>query len=202
MNAGEPLPPKALFNRCDPEDFDFETTETLEDLVRMVGQDRAVEAVRFGAAMPVDGYNLFVLGPPGTGRHRFVQDFLTRLAAERSPAPDWCYVNNFAEPQKPRALELPAGRGVRLRDDVEALIAEVAAVSNRASSGGAGHTRQLLEEFARSAWFEHNVAPDLPAIGAWRPRRLFTVAGRVRLCQLQASMGVLGHGFLPGVCRA
>jgi lon-related putative ATP-dependent protease len=125
VNAGKPLPPEALFNRCDPEGFDFETTETLEDLVRMVGQDRAVEAVRFGAAMPVDGYNLFVLGPSGTGRHRFVRDFLTRLAAERSPAPDWCYVNNFAEPQKPRALELPAGRGVRLRDDVEALIAEV-----------------------------------------------------------------------------
>ncbi len=125
MNAGKPLPPEALFNRCDPEGFDFETTETLEDLVRMVGQDRAVEAVRFGAAMPVDGYNLFVLGPSGTGRHRFVEDFLTRLAAERSSAPDWCYVNNFAEPQKPRALELPAGRGVRLRDDVEALIAEV-----------------------------------------------------------------------------
>jgi len=124
-SAGGPLPPERLFQACDPETLDFETTGELEDLAHMVGQDRAVEAVRFAAAMPVDGYNLFVLGPPGTGRHSFVREFLTREAAGRPAAPDWCYVNNFSEPHKPRALELPAGRGAKLRDAVAAFIAEV-----------------------------------------------------------------------------
>jgi predicted ATP-dependent protease len=145
-NAGKPLPPEALFNSCDPDDFDFETTADLDDLARMVGQDRAVEAVRFGAAMPVDGYNLFVLGPPGTGRHRFVREFLAQQAAERPAAPDWCYVNNFAEAHKPRALELPAGRGAKLRDDVEALIAEVQTAIPGAFETEDYHTRrQSLE---------------------------------------------------------
>jgi lon-related putative ATP-dependent protease len=146
VNAVKPLPPEALFHPCDPDEFDFETTEKLEDLVRMVGQDRAVEAVRFGAAMPVDGYNLFVLGPSGTGRHRFVREFLAREAGERPVAPDWCYVNNFAEPHKPRALELPAGRGTKLRDDVEALIAEVQTAIPAAFETEDYHTRrQSLE---------------------------------------------------------
>lgn len=124
-NAATPLPSQRLCRPCDPAELDFETTDGLDDLAEMVGQDRAVEAVRFGAAMPVDGYNLFVLGPPGTGRHSFVRDFLARLAGERPAASDWCYLSNFAEPHKPRALELPAGRGVALRDAVGRLIGEV-----------------------------------------------------------------------------
>ncbi len=146
MTAAKPLAPESLFHPCDPADFEFETTEELDDLVRIVGQDRAVEAVRFGAAMPVDGYNLFVLGPPGTGRHHFVSDFLAQQAAERPAAPDWCYVNNFAEPHKPRALELPAGRGTKLREDVASLIGEVqTAIPSAFETEDYHHRRQSYE---------------------------------------------------------
>ncbi len=125
MEPGKPLPADALCRRCDPNDFDFETTAELEELKHMVGQQRAVEAIRFGAGMDVDGFNLFVLGPPGTGRHSFIRQFLAQRASNRPPAPDWCYVNNFQQPQKPKALELPAGRGRELRDDVSRLLGEV-----------------------------------------------------------------------------
>ncbi len=124
MEPGNPLPPDALYRRCNPNDFDFETTAELDELRHMVGQQRAVEAIQFGAGMDVDGFNLFVLGAAGTGRHSFIRQFLAQRASSRPPASDWCYVNNFQQPQKPKALDLPAGRGRRLRGDVNRVIEE------------------------------------------------------------------------------
>jgi len=123
--ATDPLAPETLYRACDPESFDFETTAELEPLEGMVGQARAVDAVHFAADMPLEGYNAFVLGPPGTGRHSFVRDFLSARARAEPTPPDRCYVNNFDEPEKPSALELPAGRGAKLRADLKALIDEV-----------------------------------------------------------------------------
>jgi lon-related putative ATP-dependent protease len=120
-----PLPPEALYQACDPTHLDFDTTAELPEFDDIVGQERAVEALGAGAGIPLDGFNLFVLGPPGTGRHAFVREFLRRQAAQRPSAPDWCYVNNFAEPHQPRAIRLPDGRGRTLRDDVHALIDEL-----------------------------------------------------------------------------
>ena len=122
---GVALPAELLYTRCDPAQFDFARVEDLPDPEGLIGQDRAVEAMTFAIAMDRKGYNLFVLGPSGTGKHTFVTDFLTRAAA-RQPTPlDWCYVNNFADPQKPRRLSLPPGRAVVLRDDMNHLIVEL-----------------------------------------------------------------------------
>lgn len=124
MVGGEPLRPDQLYRRCDPETFDFETTDALHPLTDMVGQDRAVDAVAFGVEMNLQGYNLFVLGPAGTGRHGFVQRYLTQRAVARPRSSDWCYANNFDRPRRPVALQLPAGRGRQLRHDIERLIDE------------------------------------------------------------------------------
>ena len=111
MAAPTPLSPDALFRRCDPERFSFETTEELAPLKTIVGQDRAVQAVRFGIGIQNHGYNLFALGTPGVGKHSVVIRFL-RNQARHKPAPqDLCYVNNFQEPNQPRAMALPTGRG-------------------------------------------------------------------------------------------
>jgi lon-related putative ATP-dependent protease len=116
--AGRRLGVGDLYTPCDPEAFDFESTADLDDLTSMVGQERAVEALRFAIGMPASGFNVFVLGPPGTGRHSFVRRFLSQRAAERPKASDWCYVNNFDEARKPHALELPAGLGRELVHDL------------------------------------------------------------------------------------
>ena len=90
-----------------------------------LGQQRAVESLRFGIGMPRDGYNVFVLGPPGGHRHQLVEE-IARAGAREKPAPDdWCYVNNFSNPERPRALRLPAGRGKQFRDDMRALVEEI-----------------------------------------------------------------------------
>lgn len=121
----DPLPISALYRRCDPAQLGFTTTAELEPLDDAPGQARALEALRFGLGIRREGYNLFAIGPAGTGK-RTIIDQLTRRRAASEPTPqDWIYVYNFSEPHKPRALSLPPGRGKALRQDVRALIDEL-----------------------------------------------------------------------------
>jgi len=125
MADNKALSPETLYRRCDPQQFTFETTSDLEDLKEIIGQARAVDAVRFGIGMRREGYNLFSLGPAGLGKHSIVSYFLKRQAASEPTPHDWCYVNSFDQPQKPRALSLPSGQGVTLRADIERLVEEL-----------------------------------------------------------------------------
>ncbi len=121
----EKLEVDALYRRCDADQFDFETTAEVEDITELIGQPRAVEAVNFGIGIQQDGYNLFALGPAGTGKQAFIRYYVeTRAAGEPVPS-DWCYVNNFADNRKPCALEVPAGNAMRLQDDMDMLIEEL-----------------------------------------------------------------------------
>lgn len=119
------LPSEKLRTRCDPVVFEFESTAALEDLPEGLEQARADEALRFGLAMRQPGYNVFVLGDSGTGRHAIVLRLLEELAAKGEVPPDLCYVHNFEDPQRPRVLTLPAGRGSRLRTDMQTLVREL-----------------------------------------------------------------------------
>jgi lon-related putative ATP-dependent protease len=119
------LSAESLCNRCNPDQFDFETTEELEDLSEVIGQPRAVEAVRFGVGIDQEGYNLFALGTAGTGKRELVQRYFNEAALEDPTPSDWCYVNNFKDTHKPRALELPAGKGSAFRDDMDQLIEDM-----------------------------------------------------------------------------
>ena len=119
IQSAKPLPPQALYRFCDPEKLSFETTASLEDIKEVPGQERAVEAIHFATGIEVDGHNVFVLGPHGTGRHTFVKQFLEKKAIDRKTPSDWCYVYNFDEPRQPKTLSMPAGVGKDLRVDVE-----------------------------------------------------------------------------------
>ena len=89
------------------------------------GQQRAVDALRFAIEMDREGYNAYVLGPLGSHRHKLVEE-LAKERATTKPAPDdWCYINNFADPERPRALRLPAGKGAEFRDKMRTLISEM-----------------------------------------------------------------------------
>jgi lon-related putative ATP-dependent protease len=120
--AKEPLAPDLLYRRSDLTRFGFKTTAELQELPEFVGQDRALEAVQFGVGIRQHGFNLFLLGPSGTGKHTSVHDFLVRRAAKEPTPNDWCYVNDFESPETPHALKLPPGRGVMLREDVQRLL--------------------------------------------------------------------------------
>ncbi len=119
------LDSQALCWRFDPAQLSFQTTAELPDLTDVVGQARATEAIRFGIGIRRDGYNLFVHGSSGTGRHDIVRRFLAERAAKEPTPSDWCYVHDFEQPHKPRALKLPAGRGTKLRADMERLVEDL-----------------------------------------------------------------------------
>ncbi|QQS48229.1 MAG: AAA family ATPase [Acidobacteriota bacterium] len=121
----EPLKSEALYNRCDPDQFDFETTAELPDLEGIIGQERALEAVRFGIGIRRRGYNMFVLGTPGAGRHTTIRHILEEKAASATTPSDWCYVNNFDRDQEPRYLKLPAGQGAVFRQDITRLVEDL-----------------------------------------------------------------------------
>ncbi|CDF86135.1 putative ATP-dependent protease [Pseudomonas knackmussii B13] len=120
--AGLRLAPEELTRPFSPEQFPFATTDDLEPFLGVLGQERAVEALQFGVAMPRPGYNVFVMGEPGTGRFSFVQRYL-KAEAKRLPTPaDWVYVNNFDESREPRSIELPPGSAAEFGEDLEQLI--------------------------------------------------------------------------------
>ncbi len=125
MNKIEPLRPEALYRKCNPQQFSFQTTDELESLTELIGQPRVLEAVRFGIGIRQKGYNLFALGPAGMGKHKILRRFLEEQASTETPPADWCYVNNFAQPQKPNTMKLPPGRGVILQADVARLVEEL-----------------------------------------------------------------------------
>ncbi len=110
-----PLAADRLRHHCDPAEFDFETTADLDDVDGLIGQERAVEAIRFGTEIQRKGFNLFVLGSPGLGKHVAVTQHLEKKAGDEPLPGDWVYVNNFEVDHKPRAIQLPAGSGVALQ---------------------------------------------------------------------------------------
>ncbi|MBE9552657.1 MAG: AAA family ATPase, partial [Proteobacteria bacterium] len=121
MTDHKPLPVGDLFHACDPARFKFRNTAELEPLEELIGQNRAVEAVEFGIGIRRDGYNLFAAGPAGTGKHTLIAEFLQRQAMSGVVPDDWCYVYNFGDPRRPKALRLPAGRAQPLAADMQRL---------------------------------------------------------------------------------
>ena len=119
------LTPSELYTRTDPSSFDFDTTSEISDGPEIVGQERAVESVRFAVGMEHEGYNLFALGPPGTGKRFMVEHFLKGEAGRRPVPDDVCYVNNFGDSNRPKLIRLPPGQGVHLRTDIEEMVEEV-----------------------------------------------------------------------------
>jgi predicted ATP-dependent protease len=108
--------PGDLHIRIDPESLGFsDTSELLEYSLPWIGQERAEIAARFGLGIDQRGYNLFVLGDVGSGRSSLLLEVMKTVAAKSSVPPDLCYLHNFDEPERPRALRMPAGQGRLLR---------------------------------------------------------------------------------------
>jgi len=124
---GQALPPALLYRRCDPAELPFDLCSELEDAPGLIGQERAVEALNFGVRIRAKGYNVYALGASGSGRHTMVEDLLRHRAATQPTPSDWCYVNNFGDPQQPRTLKLPAGHGAGFAAAMKRFVAELRA---------------------------------------------------------------------------
>ncbi len=116
------LPVDRLRRICDPQTLGYETTEEMEPLETIIGQERAVRALEFGLGIKEFGFNIYVAGLPGTGKTTAVKRFLEEVARGKTVPPDWCYVNDFRDSYRPKALRLPPGRGREFQKDVKNLV--------------------------------------------------------------------------------
>ena len=114
------LAPSQLRCTIDPQTLGFaDTSELVGQPLPWIGQERAFAAARFGLAMDQPDYNLFVLGEVGSGRTSLMRQAMQEAAATRPVPPDLCYLHDFDQPERPRALRLPAGQGRALRQGMQ-----------------------------------------------------------------------------------
>ena len=116
---------KDLKKICNPDVFEFETTEELDNVGLVYGQERAVAALQFGLSINSKGYNLYVEGPAGVGKTMYTKEYVSELASKQKTPDDWCYIYNFDNPNEPIAVSLPAGEGKVFAQNMDALIEDV-----------------------------------------------------------------------------
>lgn len=115
------LSEEALRWRCYPDDLPFRSTAELEPIVGVIGQDQAVEALEFGLETNAPGQNIFVRGLTGTGRMTLLKRLLEQIRPSPQPVRDRCYVHNFSQPDQPRLITLPPGKGDAFRRRMDKL---------------------------------------------------------------------------------
>ena len=182
MNDMRGVPPSFLSHRCDPADIPFDTTAQSDEHVGVIGQERAARAVEFAFGVPDHGYNVFVMGPAGTGRHTLVNEILARRTLGLPAASDWVYVNNFAAPHQPLAIELPPGMGARLQQDMEQLVAEL---------------RSAIPAIFESEDYSHRVEQIDKEFGERRDKSLAEIGSDAELQQVALLRTPAGYAFAP-----
>jgi lon-related putative ATP-dependent protease len=116
------LSPEKLRLECPPDQVGCETSAELGPVDGIIGQDRALKALKFGVEMKGKGFNVYVAGPPITGKRPAARSFLENIAKTRPVPSDWVYVNNFQNPYEPKTFKLPAGRAKVFQKDLKNLV--------------------------------------------------------------------------------
>ncbi|MGD0626918.1 MAG: ATP-binding protein [Thermodesulfobacteriota bacterium] len=116
------VPVEKLRWRCPPESLPFETTKEVPICMEIIGQERALKAIRLGLEMESLGYNIFVVGLVGTGRNTTIKCLLEEIDKAGKIPDDLCYANNFKDPDQPRCICLPPGQGKTFKKDMDDLI--------------------------------------------------------------------------------
>jgi lon-related putative ATP-dependent protease len=124
----QPLEASELRRVVNPATLGFKTTDELSPISGLIGQDRALKAIQFGTSIKSHDFNIFVLGPPASGKSTAVKTHLAPKAAEAPTPTDWAYVYNFEDPNRPRALQLPHGRAKVLAKGMIAALDELRSV--------------------------------------------------------------------------
>jgi lon-related putative ATP-dependent protease len=149
----------------DPESLPFESTALLEPPDEpILGQERATDAIEFGMGLKSGGYHIFIAGPPKAGLTYAARTYIEERARKEPTPPDWCYVNNFKEPDKPSRLKISAGRGKEFKKDMQELIEAVqnkisqvfesddySAKETEVHNTFENHRREMLEKLSLAA---------------------------------------------------
>lgn len=180
------VPADKLRWTCDPSLLKFACTKDLAPLEEFIGQDRGINAVKFGLEMNRPGYNIYVAGLTGTGKTSIVKAYVERLIREHEAREgpyypdDWCYVHNFTDPDRPQIVKLTQGKGKAFANQVTTLLQRLQEVLGKVFSSeeyGAerksiveesqNEQRQILEQLeseARSQGFLFQISAAGPVL--------------------------------------
>lgn len=111
-----------LKNEIDEKILDFNTTDDLEPFNGIIGQERALSAIRTAMQIPQKGFNLYVCGDVGIGKTNYVLSVVNQLSKEQPIPNDYCYIHNFENPNAPIAIELEPGMGIEFKQDMNIFI--------------------------------------------------------------------------------
>ena len=159
------LPVGELRAYVDADSLPFDHTGLLETpQEKILGQERASDAMKFGMGMKSRGYNIFIAGPSKGGLTYAARTYIEEQAKKEPTPPDWCYVHNFKEPDKPKSIRLSAGRGKELKKEMQELIEAVqkrisevfesddySAKEAEVHKAFEAHRREVIEELSRVA---------------------------------------------------
>ncbi len=120
-----PLSPEKLTFRCDPLSLGIDSSKDLQPRETLPGQERVLEAIAFGVEIESQGYNLFVMGPEGSGKQPLLLRQLEIQAAKKATPADWVYVHDFDHHHRPNAMALPSGRGLQLAEAMQRFVEDV-----------------------------------------------------------------------------
>lgn len=165
----KPLAAGQLYKATKAADIPFRSSKDCEPFTDFLGQERAREAVAMAVALPHDGYNIFAVGTSGLGKRTMIRRYLQEVAAARPAPSDWCYVNNFAEPRYPVALEFPAGMAKDVKKDMATLWRDM--------------SEAVIAAFESEQYFE----------------RMELLKGELSRAQQEALSGLAGEGEKQGV---
>ena len=165
------LPVTKLRRTADIESLGFRTTKSLPRLEALVGQERAVHAVSFGLSVKSKGYNIFMVGEPGSGRTTYAMQELQRCAATMPAPDDWVYVYNFDDPGTPLAIRLPAGKGKELSKDAENAVEDLKSVLSKAFDNNEfeDNKAQLVKSF------QEEVNKHMEELRKWAEEKQFAI---------------------------
>ncbi|MBN1272166.1 MAG: AAA family ATPase [Candidatus Aminicenantes bacterium] len=116
------LSPEKLRWTLDPKELPFDSSDECEQCEGIIGQERALKAIRTGLEIKSLGYNIFITGMVGTGRTTTIKQLLEKLEKTGKTPDDIIYVNNFDNPNEPMLIMLPAGKGRRFREAMNRMI--------------------------------------------------------------------------------
>jgi lon-related putative ATP-dependent protease len=119
------LSPEELLWCCDPAQFEFDSTKSVSCLEESIGQERAMTAIEFGLGIDAAGFNIFILGEPGTGRSSTIMKVLEKRSLNESAPDDWCYVHDFKDGSRPTHIQLTCGQGKVFFKDMEDLVSHL-----------------------------------------------------------------------------